>query len=179
MRRFLTFMIFNVAVFGGQIGSAQTAEFNPEILSAKARIAYSKLAKACVFRVGGVGYGGQTSKEELALYDLLEDAHALDALRSLVKTGSYEGGLYGLLGLSIRDHREFNLAVEIYKARKERPERQETGSFECWALAVNGETVATQSGCIFDVERRDKIVTAIQSGHYDWRLNAKYRPRNE
>jgi hypothetical protein len=87
-------MIVNVALFGAQIGSAQTAEFNPEILSAKARIAYSKLAKACVFRVGGVGYGGQTSKEELALYDLLEDAHALDALRSLVKTGSYEGAKY-------------------------------------------------------------------------------------
>lgn len=177
MKRFLTFMVV-VALFGAQIGSAQTAEFNPEILSAKARIAYSKLAKTCIFRIGGVGYGGQTSKEELALYDLLEDAHALDALHSLVKTGSYEGGLYGLLGLSIRDHREFNLAVEIYKARKERPERKETGPVECFV--ITGETIiTTQSGCIIRVEQRDKIVTAIQSGHYDRRLNAKYRRRNE
>ena len=177
MKRFLTFMVVNITLFGAQIGSAQTAEFNPEILSAKARIAYSKLAKACIFRVGGVGYAGQTSQEELALYDLLEDAHALDALRSLVKTGSYEGGLYGLLGLSIRDHREFNLAVEIYKARKEWPERQKNGL--CEYIAVTSETVITQGGCIIDVEQRDKIVTAIQSGHYDRRLNAKYRPRNE
>lgn len=177
MKRFLTFMVVNVTLFGAQIGSAQTAQFNPEILSAKARIAYSKLAKACIFRVGGVGYAGQTSKEELALYDLLEDAHALDALRSLVKTGSYEGGLYGLLGLSIRDHREVNLAVEIYKARKEWPERQATGLLE-W-IAVTGETVITQSGCIIDVEPRDKIVTAIQSGRYDRKLNAKYRPKHE
>jgi len=172
-------MVVNIALSGAQIGLAQTAEFNPEILSAKARIAYTNLAKACVFRVGGVGYGGQTSEEELALYDLLEDAHALDALHSLVKTGSYEGGLYGLLGLSIRDHGEFNRAGEIYKARKERREPQATGPFECFAVAVTDETVTTQSGCIIDVEPRDTIVTAIQSGRYDRTLNAKYRPRNE
>jgi hypothetical protein len=63
MKRFVTLMVVNVALFGAYIGSAQTAEFNPEILSGKARIAYSKLAKACIFRVGGVGYAGQTSKE--------------------------------------------------------------------------------------------------------------------
>jgi len=177
MKRFLTFMVVNVALFAPQIGTAQSAEFNPEILSAKGRIAYSNLAKAGIFRVGGVGYSGQRSKEELALYDLLEDALALDALRSLVKTGSYEGGLYGLLGLSIRDHGEFNGAVEIYKARKEWPERQATGLLE-W-IAVTGETVITQSGCIIEVEQRDKIVAAIQSGHYDLMLQAKYRPRNE
>ena len=168
-------MIVNVALFGAHIVSAQTAEFNPDILSTKARIAYNKLATACVFRVGGVGYAGQTSKEELALYDLLEDAHALNALHSLVKTGSFEGGLYGLLGLSIRDHSKFNLAVEIYKARKERPESQKTGL--CEFFAVTGETVTTQSGCNIDVEQRDNIVTAIQSGRYDHKLNAKYRPR--
>lgn len=177
MKRFLTFMVFNVALFGAQIGSAQSEEFKPEQLSPKGRTAYSKLAKACIFRVGGVGYSGETSKEELALYDLLEDAHALEALRSLVKTGSYEGGLYGLLGLSIRDHGEFNRAVEIYKARKERPERQETGL--CEFFAVTDKTVTTQSGCIIDIEQREKVVSAIQSGRYDRMLNAKYQPRNE
>ena len=173
MKRFLTFIVITVALFGPQIGFAQTAEFNPEKLSANARIAYSKLAKACIFRVGGVGYTGQTSKEELALYDLLEDAHALDALQSLVKRGSYEGGLYGLLGLSIRDHRQFNLAVEVYKARKVRPKEHDTGL--CEYIAVTDETVITQGGCIINVEQRDKIVTAIQSGRYDRMLNAKYR----
>ena len=176
MKRFLTFIVINVALFGPQIGCAQTAEFNPDILSANARIAYSKLAKACIFRVGGVGYAGQTSKEELALYDLLDDAHALDALQSLVKTGSYEGGLYGLLGLSIRDHRQFNLAVEVYKTRKVRPKEHDTGL--CEYIAVSDETVITQGGCNIDVAQRDKIVTAIQSGRYDRSLNAKYRPRN-
>lgn len=178
MKRFLTLVVFYIALSGAQISSAQSEEFNREQLSPRGRVAYSKLAAACVFRVGGVGYSGQTSKEELALYDLLEEAQALAALKSLVKTGSYEGGLYGLLGLSIRDHGEFNRAVEIYKARKNLPERPETGSIEC-LLATTDETVGTQSGCILDVEPREKIVSAIQSGRYDRMLNAKYRPRNQ
>ena len=177
MKRLLAFVIVNVALFGPQIGSTQSVEFNPEILDAKARTAYSKLEKACVFRVGGVGYAGQTSKEELALYDLLEDAHALDALRSLVKTASYEGGLYGLIGLSIRDHGEFSRAVEVYKARKERPARQQPTSFECFE--VTGETVITQSGCLIDEEQRDKVVSAMQSGRYDRMLRAHHQRRNE
>lgn len=173
MKRFLTFVVLNVMLVGTQIGLAQK-EFDVERLSPKGRVAYRKLAGACVFRVGGVGYSGETSKEELALYDLLEEADALAALKSLVKTESYEAGLYGLLGLSIRDHAEFNRAVEVYKARKVRQDRQETGSAEC-LLATTDETVATQSGCIMMVEPREKVITAIQSGHFDRRLLAKYR----
>ena len=175
MKRFLTFIVFSVVLFGAHVGSAQNEEFKQEQLSARGRIAYRKLATACVFSVGGVGYSGSTSKEELALYDLLDEAHALAALKSLVTNSSYEGGLYALVGLSIRDHEKFNRAVEIYKARKDRPERQES-SFECFE--ATGETVTTQSGCIISIEEREKIVRAIQSGHYDGMLSAKYRPRN-
>src|SRR5262245_24601285 len=177
MKRFLAFWVLNTMLVGGQIGLAKNDEFKLEQLSTKGRIAYSKLEAACVFRIGPVGYGAQTSKEELALYDLLEEDHALAALKSLVKTGSYEAGLYGLVGLSIRDHGEFNRAVEVYKARKVRPESQETSSALC-LLATDETTVATQSGCIIDVEPREKVVTAIQSGRFDRRLDAKYRPSN-
>ena len=65
MKRFLTFMVVNVALFAPQIGSAQSAEFNPEILIAKGRIAYSNLAKACIFRVGAVGYSGRVVAEKI------------------------------------------------------------------------------------------------------------------
>ena len=176
MKRLLTYVVLNIMLVGPQLCLAQT-EFSVEQLSPKGRVAYSKLATACVFRVGGVGSAGATSKEELALYALLEEAHALAALNSLVKTGSYEAGLYGLLGLSIKDHTEFNRAVEIYKARKVRQDRPETGSPEC-LLATDEKTVATQSGCIMMVEPREKVVTAIQSGHFDRFLLAKYRPSN-
>lgn len=174
MKRLLTVLVFSGVLFGAQMGSAQSEEFKQEQLSAKGRVAYNKLVTACIFRVGGVGYSGETSKEEMALYDLLEEAHALAALRSLVKTGSYEGGLYGLLGLSIRDHGEFNRAVEIYKVRKDSAECKETGLSQY--LVTNRETVVTQSGCIIDVEPREKVVSEIQSGRYDRMLNAKYRP---
>jgi hypothetical protein len=177
MKKILAFTVFSIALIGTRNGLAQSEEFKPEQLSPKARAAYSKLAKTCIFRVGGVGWAGTTSKEELALYDLLEDAHAIEALRTLVQTGSYEGGLYGLLGLSIQDHEEFNRAVEIYKARQERPEWEETGSFECFR--ATGETVRTQSGCIIGEEQREKVVGAIQSGRYDRLLRSPFRSRNE
>ena len=155
-------------------GAAQSTEFSPEQLSTKGRVAFNKLFSACVFRIGGVGYGAQTSKEEFALYDLLEEREAIGALKSLVAGGSYEGGLYGLVGLSIRNHTEFNMAVEVYKARKARPELQATNLFECFL--ADGEMVATQSGCLFGTEPRDKVVTNIQSGRFDRFLDAKYRP---
>jgi len=156
-------------------GAAQSAaEFRPEQLSPKGRVAFNKLFSACVFRVGGVGYGGATSKEELALYDLLEEPEAIGALKTLVATASYEGGLYGLLGLSIRNHTEFNMAVDIYKARKKRPEPQATSRFECFL--ADGDMVATQNGCLYGTESRDKVVTDLQSGRFDRFLNAKYRP---
>ena len=177
MKRLLTFVVLNFALFSLQTTSAQTEEFSQERLSPKGKIAYSKLAAACIFRVGGVGYSGETSKEELALYDLLEEAQALAALKSLVKSGSYEGGLYGLLGLSIKDHGEFNRAVEIYKARNEPRECQDKGSFERF-LRPSGETVTTQSGCIIYTEPREKMVTAIQSGHFDRLVYAKYQSSN-
>ena len=175
MRRLLPLVVLNIMLVGTQTGVAQK-EFDVERLSPKGRVAFSKLAGACVFRIGGVGYSGETSKEELALYDLLEEADALAALKSLVQTGSYEAGLYGLLGLSIRDHGEFNRAVEIYKARKSRPESQKTASIEY--LIADGDNVATQSGCIMNVEPREKVVTSIQSGHFDRLLFARYRPSN-
>ena len=160
-----------VALLSVVSGASQSAEFRPEQLSPKGRVAFNTLVSACVFRIGGVGYSGSTSKEELALYDLLEDEQAIAALKSLAAKGSYEGGLYGLLGLSIRNHAEFNMAVPIYKARKERPARQ-TSSFEC--CYADGEEVMTQSGCNYGTESRDKVVTDIQSGHFDKLLSAKY-----
>ena len=87
-----------VALLNVVTGASQSPEFKNEQLSPKGRAAFNKLFSACIFRIGGVGYSGETSKEELALYDLLEEEQAVQALRSLVSSGSYEGGLYGLLG---------------------------------------------------------------------------------
>lgn len=144
--------------------ATQSGDFKRAQLSPKGRIAYDRLRSACIFRMGGVGYGGETSKEELALYELLDERQAAEALRSLVTGGSYEGGLYGLLGLSLGNKTEFDRAVEIYNARNERSEWQITSSSQCFRAA--DDTVTTQSGCIIGSELRAKVVTSIQSGRY-------------
>jgi hypothetical protein len=155
MKRLL--LIVAIAVYAPVIQGSQNPSFNVDALTPKGREAYQKLMTAKVFRVGGVGIGGETSEEELALYDLLADKQAIAALRSLVVDGSYEGGLYGLLGLSISNVAEFNRAVDLYKSRQQPPERRKTKQGH----------VSVQWGCITSGEDWLKVVTSIQSGHYD------------
>ena len=169
-------LLIMVVLLSAVAGTSQSIEFKPGQLTPKGRAAFTMLSSTCVFRVGSVGYASETPQEELALYDLLEEDQAIAALKSLVATGSYEGGLYGLLGLSIRNHTEFNRAVEVYKARKERPECQASGVVQ-W-IRGDEETVRTQRGCIFSGESRNEVVRSIQSGRFDKILHPKYRPSN-
>ena len=163
--------------------ATQSGDFKRVQLSPRGRIAYERLRSACIFSIGKVGYGGEISQEEFALYQLLEEREAVEALKSLVTAGSYEGGLYGLLGLGLRSKEEFNRAVEIYNARKELPVWQTTGSFECFR--ATGDTVTTMNGCIISTEPREKVVISIQSGRYESLLSRKdgsaqylFRPRH-
>lgn len=174
MKKSLSLILMVVALLACVARATQSVEFRREELSVKGRMAYDRLRSACIFSVGGVGYSAETSKEELALHDLLGERNAIEALKSLVSSGSYEGGLYGLLGLSLRNDTEFSRAVELYMARKERPEWQSTGSFECFR--PTGETVTTASGCIIMAESREKVVSRIQSGRFDGLLTAEYLP---
>ena len=144
--------------------AVQKPQFDSEHLTPNGRVAYRELVSAEIFRVGGVGYSGETSEAELALYDLLEEQDAVEALKGLVSDGSYEGGLYGLLGLSVTNVGAFNRAVEVYKARKEPPERR-LQSFA--GLDVPKGQVTTQSGCIVGADGWLKVVSNIQSGRYD------------
>ena len=173
MTKVLTLIIVTIALLN-TTASSRNADFDRKQLSLKGRVAYDRLYSACVFRVGGVGYAGVTSKEELALYELLEDERAIEALKSLVTTGTYEGGLYGLLGLSLRNNGEFNRAVDIYKARNEERPSQEKGSFEC-SINDKKEYVSTQDGCIVSVELRADVVTRIQSGRYDIWISRRFK----
>jgi hypothetical protein len=163
MKKFLT--VIAIALNVCVVPAVQRSHFSVERLSARGRDAYQKLFAADIFRVGGVGYSGETSEEELALYDLLEGREAVEALKSLVSEGSYEGGLYGLLGLSITNVGEFNRAVEVYKSREPPPERNMLQSFA--GLSVPKGKVAIQSGCIILRDDWLKLVSDIQSGRYD------------
>ena len=124
MKKFRALLAFAVGLNFCVASAARESNFDVDSLSPEGRAAYQKLLSAETFRVGGVGDAGETSGEELALYDLLDERDAAAALRRLVSDGSYEGGLYGLLGLSITNVGEFNRAVEAYKSREEPPERE-------------------------------------------------------
>jgi len=164
MKRTFAFFIIAIALNVCVAQAAQKPDFDVQRFSAKGREAYQKLLSADIFRVGAVGYAGQTSVEELALYDLLEEKGAVEALKGLVRGGSYEGGLYGLLGLSITNVGEFNRAVEVYKSR-EPPSKRQTQSFA--GLGVPAGHVTIQSGCIVSADDWLKVMARIQSGHYD------------
>jgi len=172
MNRFFV-LVVSVALLSGIAGAFQ-GDFNRNQLTPKRRSAYLTLASASVFAVGGVGYGNQISQEELALYDLLDKPQSVAALRRLVQSGTYEGALYGLLGLRIKDHEEFNRAVEVLKARKDRPKWETTGPFE--QFRPDDDTVTTARSCFIINEQRDKVVAAIRSGWYDQLLRPLYRP---
>jgi len=173
MKKFLSSIFLVGALLACIAQATPRVDFKRAQLSSKGRVAYDRLRSACIFRVGGVGWGGETSEEELALYQLLEERKAVEALRSLVIGGSYEGGLYGLLGLRLGSKKEFNRAVEIYNARKELPEWQTTSSFACFR--ATGDTVTTQSGCIISMESREEVVTGLRSGRYERLLTGKVR----
>ena len=170
-------LVIMISAVLSTVAPAHNGSFKREELSAKGQVAYDRLISACVFSIGSVGYAGTTSENELALYDLLEEPSGIEALKSLVTTASYEGGLYGLIGLSLKNNGEFNRAVDLYKARDRRPERPKGNSIGCHIIDNDDEQVTTQAGCILMPELRANVVTKIQSGRYDSWLLPKYRPR--
>ena len=165
MKRYPALILSFALLLSFATPGAQSDEFKRTQLSGRGRIAYNTLMSACIFAVGGVGYAAQTSKGELALDELLKDERAVSALKSLTGSGRYEGALYGLLGLHLKNKTEFDQAAEIFMARNEVPEWQSKGSFDCFRNS--SEDVTTMTGCIIRTQRRDKVVSDIRTGVYD------------
>ena len=165
MKKYLPFAAIIVALSFNLIQASQKSGFEFEPLSMKGRAAYKKLLSARIFRVGGVGFAGVTSEEELALYDLLREKKAVESLRSLVREATYEGGLYGLLGLSITNVAEFKEAVEVYKARDDPQKKKAKEPFG--GVNLPRDAVVTQFGCIVSSEDRMELVKSIQSGSFE------------
>ncbi len=161
----LSLLLLVVVVNFSVVRADQNPAFDSTRLSPKGRTAYQKLLSAGVFSVGGVGYAGATSEEELALYDLLEENDSIESLKSLVRDASFEGGLYGLLGLSITNVTEFNRAVEAYKSREDPPPKESKEPFI--GIKVPRNHVVTQFGCIVLMQDRAKLVASIQAGRFD------------
>ena len=155
----------------GQAQARQEPRFEISHLSKSGQHAYQKLLSAKVFRLGGVDYAGAISAEELALRALLKEKRAVDAFKTIEDEASPEGGLYGLLGLRLKDMASFRQAVEQYKLKGEPPER--ASQFDI--IRIPKGQIATEEGCLLINKDRDEVLAEIESGAYDKQLKKKSR----
>lgn len=81
------------------VASGQQTTFNKSALTFQGQRAFDELRRIKLFAIGGIGYGGETSKGELALDVLIEEKESLEAFKQLIQNGTTEGAMYGLFGL--------------------------------------------------------------------------------
>ncbi len=186
MRKFLLPFLLMAMLSVTFAQDTQQSRFEVASLSSAGQEAYQKLFKAEVFRIGGVGYAGDTSDEEIALHTLLKETAAVEALTSLVNSGSPEGSLYGLLGLRQQDRAAYRKAIEQLKAKGEPTERSSlfgvrkvsevSGKFVIAdeGIIPKGEVV-TQRGCIITYKQMQRVIAAIGAGSYDEALKRNER----
>ena len=169
------------------IQGGQTLEFDMSRLSDKGREAYSRLQSATMFRLGPVGFTGETSPEELALQSLLSEGDAVESLRSLCRSGTAAGSLYGLMGLRKRDAKVFEEELRLYRARLEQIEKSSqppsSEQIEKSPKPVSSEqieksprsfpnmqagpgTILTQQGCLIIPEQQESILRKLEWGIY-------------
>jgi hypothetical protein len=158
-----------ILLYVGLAQAQQEPKFEISHLTKSGQQAYKKLLSAKLFRLGGVDYAGLTSAEELALRGLLKEKRAVEALKTLVHEASPEGGLYGLLGLRLKEMASFQRAVEQYKLKGEPPER--ASQFDI--IRIPKGQIATQEGCLLINKDRDEVLAEIESGAYDSQLKKK------
>ena len=106
----LTFLV--VITFGLQ---AQSVAYNQAMLSKEGQQAFTTLLRTTSFAVGGVGPGGQLSKGETALVELLKEADSINALVYLTTNANAEGSLYTLLGLKFISKETYDRQFPLVK----------------------------------------------------------------
>ena len=169
------------------IQGRQTLEFDMSRLSEKGREAYFRLQSATMFRLGPVGFTGETSPEELALQSLLSEGDAVESLRSLCRSGTAAGSLYGLMGLRKRDIRVFKEELQLYRDRLEQIEKssqpappeqiekspqpassEQIGKRQLPFPSVQAGpgTILTQQGCLVIPEQQESILRKLEWGIY-------------
>ncbi|HZS03310.1 MAG TPA: hypothetical protein VFD58_00415 [Blastocatellia bacterium] len=156
----ITFLLaYNLTAF------AQVPRYDPSGLSEDGRKAYKKILKAVIFRIGGVGYSGHTSEEEIALHHLLDDPDSVNALVYLSEHATPEGSLFALLGLRFKIKEVYEKQIPRVNSLPDPPERESVEPFR--GLTIPAGQVLMQSGCIVDRMKRTVVLALIESGRYD------------
>jgi hypothetical protein len=107
------------------------------------------LTEARIFALGGVGYPGITSEEEIQLKAImaLPLAEAEQKLESVYLSGNPQAMSYALMGMRKLDRKRY--AELLTSARASR------------------KTVVTMNGCIVSEEKLSEIAADLDSGKYD------------
>jgi hypothetical protein len=79
---------------------------------------YAIVKKTDCFTVGGVGFAGIKSRQEVAFRQLLEEPQPLVRCQKLLGEATLEGKLYGLLGLRLLDEQAFRAALPRFTESK-------------------------------------------------------------
>ena len=108
---------------------------------------FDVLKNSNCFRIGGVGIGGLTPPEHIALVKLMDMTDSSQQLENLFYKGSLTGRLYALLGLYYIDQSKYE---------KLSP-RLKNVSYE----------VVFQAGCLFGSKKVSEIVEEIENGNFD------------
>jgi len=119
---------------------AQDKPFDESVLSDGGKQSYQTLLKAKLFAIGGIGFGGKLSDGEKAFDILFDEKESLAAFKSLVRTATLEGGLYGLLGLKINDCDCFNKEYDDFKQSRLSPNNKELFTTASGCTIIPAET---------------------------------------
>jgi hypothetical protein len=149
MKIALLLTIFVVITFGLR---AQSVAYNQAMLSNEGQQAFATLLRTTSFALGGVGPGGQRSKGETALLELMKEADGINALVYLTTNANTEGSLYALFGLKF-------ISKETYDRQFPLVER----------LPVPDQATFV-SGCQIYPAKRSDLLAGIEAGSFDSRF---------
>lgn len=155
-------VIIFLAISFGIVWGQHTSSKIPN-LSLEGYQAYEILSTASGFYLGGIGFAGSTTSEECNFRILLKEPNAVEAFQSLVSNANYEGGIYGLFGLRLKNNKTFKKFLLSYKAKGTPPERE-------WIFPtqiVPKDTIMINGGGDYITENVSLVLIKIESGKYN------------
>lgn len=135
MKHIVTFILLSVFSSSSYSESIDCAEYKKEN--------YKILREVDEFTNSAVGYGGIKPDHYSAYECILEASNSIDILKELVNSNNIPAQLYGLMGLYLISHEEY----EKYKSK----------------FDTNPSLVNTVSGCTVAREKVSEIVSYIES----------------
>jgi len=131
---------------------AQSVAYNQAMMSKEGQQAFTTFLRTTSFALGGVGPGGQRSKGETALIQLMKEADSINELVYLTTNANVEGTLYALLGLKFISKETYDRQFPLVKR-----------------LPVPDQATFIV-GCQIIPAKRSDLLAGIEAGSFDSRF---------